>query len=96
MKPHLLLAVFASVLTTSALAARVLDEAVVATGEKDESEATESGHVLRDYFARHLEKNFTFIEYPNASHALHAPEAHLQDYIASLANWFDAHKPAAP
>ncbi len=65
---------------------------IAAMGEKDESEAIESGRALRDYFARHPERDFTFIEYPNASHAMQAPDkAHLQDYIASLAGWFKGH-----
>ncbi|MBV7538740.1 alpha/beta hydrolase [Duganella sp. sic0402] len=62
---------------------------IAAMGEKDDSEAIESGRALRDYFAQHPEKNFTFIEYPNAGHALQTPEkSHLQDFIASLARWF--------
>jgi dienelactone hydrolase len=70
---------------------------IAAMGEKDESEPIEAGHALRDYFAGRPEKDFTFIEYANASHALQAPgKPHLQDYIASLAHWFDEHKPATP
>ncbi|WP_175023232.1 alpha/beta fold hydrolase [Rugamonas rivuli] len=62
---------------------------IAAMGEKDDSEAIESGRALRDYFARHPEKNFTFIEYPNAGHALQAPDkANLQDFIGGLAKWF--------
>ncbi|WP_168167415.1 alpha/beta fold hydrolase [Duganella sp. HH105] len=62
---------------------------IAAMGEKDDSEAIESGRALRDYFAGHPEKNFTFIEYPNAGHALQAPnKANLQDFIAGLAAWF--------
>jgi dienelactone hydrolase len=68
---------------------------IAAMGEKDESEAIESGRALRDFFQRHPEKNFTFIEYPNASHGLQSPDkANLQDFIASLATWFK--KSAAP
>lgn len=62
---------------------------IAAMGEKDDSEAIESGRALRDYFSAHPEKQFTFIEYPNAGHALQAPDkANLQDFIASLAAWF--------
>lgn len=57
-------------------------------GENDDSEAIESGRALRDYFAQHPSKNFTFIEYANASHALRAPDKnHLPEFIASLAKW---------
>lgn len=62
---------------------------IAAMGEKDDSEAIESGRALRDYFAQHPDKNFTFIEYPNAGHGLQTPDkANLQDFIASLARWF--------
>ena len=62
---------------------------VEAMGEKDDSEAIESGRALRDYFAAHPDKQFTFIEYPNASHSLQAPDkANLQDFVADLAAWF--------
>jgi dienelactone hydrolase len=68
---------------------------IAAMGERDESETIESGRALRDYFARRPDRNFTFIEYANASHALQAPDkAHLQDYIASLADWFNRQRPA--
>ncbi|WP_166455122.1 alpha/beta fold hydrolase [Duganella alba] len=75
---------------------RQLDIPIIAAmGEKDESEAIESGRALRDYFAQHPGKDFTFIEYPNASHALQAPDQpHLQDYVASLADWFKRQRPA--
>ncbi|NYE63122.1 dienelactone hydrolase [Duganella sp. 1224] len=75
---------------------RQLDIPIIAAmGEKDDSEAIESGRALRDDFARHPEKDFTFIEYPNASHALQAPDkAHLQDYIAGLADWLKGRRPA--
>ncbi len=62
---------------------------VAAMGEKDDSEAIESGRALRDYFSAHPEKQFTFIEYPNAGHSLQAPDkANLQDFVAGLAAWF--------
>lgn len=62
---------------------------VVAMGEKDDSVPIESGRKLRDYFAAHPKKNFTFIEYRNAGPALQAPDKnHLPDYIAGLAQWF--------
>lgn len=61
---------------------------IAAMGENDDSEAIESGRALRDYFAQHPSKNFTFIEYANASHALRAPDKnHLPEFIASLAKW---------
>jgi len=62
---------------------------IAAMGEKDESEAIESGRALRDYFAGHPEKKFTFIEYANAGHTLRAPDkANLQDFVGGLAEWF--------
>ncbi len=62
---------------------------IAAMGEKDDSEAIESGRALRDYFAGQPEKKFTFIEYANAGHSLQAPDkANLQDFVASLAGWF--------
>lgn len=75
---------------------RQLDIPIIAAmGEKDESEAIESGRALRDEFTKHPHKDFTFIEYPNASHALQAPDKpHLQDYVASLADWFKRQQPA--
>ena len=64
---------------------------IAAMGEKDESEAIESGRALRDYFASHPEKQFTFVEYPNANHGLQAPDkANLQHFVAGLAAWFQA------
>jgi dienelactone hydrolase len=75
---------------------RQLDIPIIAAmGEKDESEAIESGRAVRDEFTKHPDKDFTFIEYPNASHALQAPDKpHLQDYVASLADWFKRQQPA--
>jgi dienelactone hydrolase len=62
---------------------------VAAMGENDDSVPIESGRKLREYFTAHPEKNFTFIEYPNASHALQAPDKNnLPDYLAGLAQWF--------
>lgn len=62
---------------------------IAAMGEKDDSEAIESGRALRDYFAQRPDRKFTFIEYPNAGHALQTPDkANLQDFIGSLAGWF--------
>lgn len=78
------------------VAYRQLDIPIIAAmGEKDESEAIEAGRALREDFARHPEKNFTFVEYPNASHALKAPDKdHLQDFIGGLAAWFSQQRPA--
>jgi pimeloyl-ACP methyl ester carboxylesterase len=62
---------------------------VVAMGEKDDAVPIESGYALRDYFAKRPEKNFRFIEFPNASHALRTPEQDgAQLFIAELARWF--------
>ncbi|WP_445231679.1 alpha/beta fold hydrolase [Duganella rhizosphaerae] len=64
---------------------------IAAMGEKDDSEAIESGRALRDYFAGQPEKKFTFVEYPNAGHALQAPDkANLQDFVAGLAAWLSS------
>jgi pimeloyl-ACP methyl ester carboxylesterase len=65
-----------------------------AMGEKDESEAIEAGRALRDFFAQRPQRNFRFVEFPNASHGLKAPDKdHLQDFIASLAAWMTANPP---
>lgn len=62
---------------------------VAAMGERDDSVPIESGRKLREYFAARPDKPFTFIEYPNAGHALQAPDNnHLPDFIAGLAKWF--------
>lgn len=62
---------------------------IAAMGEKDDSVPIESGRTLRGYFAAHPNKNFTFIEYRNAGHALQEPgKNHLPDFIAGLAQWF--------
>ncbi len=62
---------------------------VAAMGEKDDAVPIESGHVLRDYFAKHPEKNFRFIEFPNAGHGLRTPEQDgAQIFVAALARWF--------
>ena len=67
---------------------------IAAMGEKDDSVPIESGRKLRRYFAAHTDKNFTFIEYPNAGHALQAPDKNnLPDYIAGLAHWFKSNQP---
>lgn len=57
-------------------------------GEQDESVPIESGRKLREYFASHPDKNFPYIEYQGAGHALHPDRNHLLDYIAGLAQWF--------
>lgn len=62
---------------------------VAAMGEKDDSVPIESGRKLRDYFAARPNKNFTFIEYPKAGHALRTPDKdHLPEFVAGLAQWF--------
>lgn len=62
---------------------------VAAMGERDESVPIESGRTLRDYFATRPDRAFTFVEYPNAGHALRAPgQDHLADFIGKLAPWF--------
>jgi dipeptidyl aminopeptidase/acylaminoacyl peptidase len=59
-------------------------------GEMDESVPIESGRRLRDFFATRPGKPFTFIEYPQAGHALQTPgRNHLADFIARLAQWFE-------
>lgn len=67
--------------------------AVAAMGEKDENESIESGRALRDFFAAHPEKNFTYVEYPNATHNLTAPgKPNLPIFIAGLPKWFKGEK----
>ncbi|HEX8603433.1 MAG TPA: alpha/beta hydrolase [Pseudoduganella sp.] len=62
---------------------------VAAMGENDESEPIESGRLLKEYFARHPDKPFRFIEYKGASHGLQSGEtAHVKDFVAGLARWF--------
>jgi dienelactone hydrolase len=62
---------------------------VAAMGENDESEPIESGRLLKEYFARHPDKLFRFIEYKGASHGLQRGKtAHVKDFIANLARWF--------
>lgn len=66
-----------------------------AMGENDDSVPIESGRRLREYFAARPDKNFTFIEYANAGHALQAPEKNnLPDYLAALAQWFKGKRDA--
>nr|WP_277623932.1 alpha/beta hydrolase [Undibacterium sp. TS12] len=66
---------------------------VAAMGEKDESVPIESGHALRDYFLKHPEKDFQFVEYPGASHGLRTAERNgAQEFIAGLAGWFKGDK----
>lgn len=61
---------------------------VAAMGEKDESVPIESGRLLNDFFARHPDKPFRFIEYEGASHGLQrGDKRHVQDFIAGLARW---------
>lgn len=68
---------------------------VAAMGEKDDSVPIESGRKLRDYFAARPDKNFTFIEYPDAGHALRTPDRdHLADFVAGLARWFKGEQDA--
>lgn len=62
---------------------------VAAMGEKDDSVPIESGRALRDYFVAHPDKNFRYIEFPNASHGLRTPESNgAQLFVAALARWF--------
>ena len=62
---------------------------LAAMGEKDESVPIESGHVLRDYFAKHTEKDFQFIEFAGANHGLRTNDKNgAQLFIASLPAWF--------
>lgn len=68
---------------------------VAAMGEKDESVPIESGHALRDYFLKHPEKDFQFVEFPGASHGLKTVERNgAQEFIAGLAGWFKGNKKA--
>ncbi|MBI3727775.1 MAG: alpha/beta hydrolase [Burkholderiales bacterium] len=68
---------------------------VAAMGEKDESVPIESGHALRDYFLKHPEKNFQFVEFPGASHGLRTAERNgAQEFIAGLVGWFKGDKKA--
>ncbi|GGC69673.1 alpha/beta hydrolase family protein [Undibacterium terreum] len=67
---------------------------VAAMGENDDSVPLESGKVLERYFQSHPGKDFQFIVYPNASHALKTGEKNgAQTFVANLAKWFrgDAH-----
>ena len=67
---------------------------VAAMGENDDSVPLESGKVLERYFQSHPEKDFQFVVYPNASHALKTAEKNgAQTFVANLAKWFrgDAH-----
>jgi pimeloyl-ACP methyl ester carboxylesterase len=62
---------------------------VVAMGEKDDSVPIESGRKLHVFFESHPGNKFTFVEYPDAGHALQAPERnYLPKFIAGLAGWF--------
>ncbi|MFZ6746880.1 alpha/beta hydrolase family protein [Undibacterium sp. JH2W] len=68
---------------------------VAAMGEKDESVPIESGHALRDYFLKHPEKDFQFVEFSGASHGLKTAERNgAQEFIAGLAGWFKGDKKA--
>lgn len=61
---------------------------VAAMGEKDESVPIESGRALKDFYTRHPDKPFRFIEYEGASHGLQrGDKRHVQDFVASLARW---------
>ncbi|HTD05580.1 alpha/beta hydrolase [Undibacterium sp.] len=62
---------------------------VAAMGENDDSVPLESGKALQRYFQAHPDKNFQFIVYPKASHALRTPEKNgAQTFAANLAKWF--------
>lgn len=66
---------------------------VAAMGEKDESVPIESGRALRDYFLKHPEKDFQFVEFPGASHGLKTARRNgAQEFIAGLAGWFKGDK----
>ncbi|WP_422976506.1 alpha/beta hydrolase family protein [Undibacterium sp. Ji49W] len=68
---------------------------VAAMGEKDDSVPIESGRALRDYFLKHPEKDFQFVEFPGASHGLKTSDKNgAQEFIASLAAWFKGRKRA--
>ncbi|MFZ6760296.1 alpha/beta hydrolase family protein [Undibacterium sp. Ji50W] len=68
---------------------------VAAMGEKDDSVPIESGRALRDYFLKHPEKDFQFVEFPGASHGLKTADRNgAQEFIASLAAWFKGDKRA--
>lgn len=62
---------------------------VVAMGEKDESVPIESGRALQKYFSAHPERDFQFIEYPNANHGLQTPQKkYATTFVGGLARWF--------
>ncbi len=62
---------------------------VAAMGENDDSVPLESGKVLQRYFQAHPDKDFQFIVYPKAGHALQTPGNNgALSFIASLAKWF--------
>lgn len=68
---------------------------VAAMGEKDDSVPIESGHALRDYFLKHPEKDFQFVEFPGASHGLRSGDRNgAQEFVAGLAGWFKGDKKA--
>ncbi|PXX42403.1 alpha/beta hydrolase family protein [Undibacterium pigrum] len=68
---------------------------VAAMGEKDDSVPIESGHALRDYFLKHPEKDFHFVEFPGASHGLKTPDRNgAQEFVAGLEGWFKGDKKA--
>ncbi len=68
---------------------------VAAMGEKDENVPIESGHALRDYFAKHPEKDFLFLEFPGANHGLRTANLNgAQRFVASLPAWFKGEKKA--
>jgi pimeloyl-ACP methyl ester carboxylesterase len=68
---------------------------VAAMGEKDDSVPIESGRALRDYFLKHPEKDFQFVEFPGANHGLRSEGRNgLLEFIARLAPWFSGDKKA--
>lgn len=68
---------------------------VAAMGEMDDSVPIESGRALRDYFLKHPEKDFQFVEFPGASHGLKTAERNgAQEFIAGLAGWFKGDRKA--
>lgn len=68
---------------------------VAAMGEKDDSVPIESGRALRDYFLKHPEKDFQFVEFSGANHGLRTGgRSGLLEFIARLAPWFNGDKKA--
>lgn len=65
---------------------------MAAMGENDDSVPIESGRKLQEYFLSHPAKDFKFIEYKGAGHALRTQDKdYLSDFIAGLAPWFKNH-----